>query len=43
MHFLVPLRSPIVVIGRSCDDNFDDSFGGSDGFVVESVESGDGS
>jgi hypothetical protein len=31
----VPLRSPIVVIGRSCDDNVDNSFGGGDGFVVK--------
>jgi hypothetical protein len=43
IHFLVPLRSPIVVIGRSCDDNVDNSFGGDDGSIVESVESGDGS
>jgi hypothetical protein len=35
--FVVPLRSPIAVIGRSCDDNVDNSFGGGDGSVVESV------
>jgi hypothetical protein len=33
VRFLVPLWSPIVIIGHSCCDNVDNSFGGGDGLI----------